>query len=129
MPERRFGNVYHLGRLVRVDEPDGGGNLGTVTSPAQPTNYTYNALGNLTQTSQTGVPNGGGSSITQTRTFNYSSLGRLTSAVNPESGTISFQYDANGNLTKKTDARGVFISMAKSCWLKSRHTFGTKKER
>ncbi|MCW5968344.1 MAG: RHS repeat protein [Blastocatellales bacterium] len=105
----RRSRVDALGRLVRVDEPDGGGNLGTVTSPAQPTNYTYNALGNLTQTSQTGAPNGGGSSITQTRTFNYSSLGRLTSAVNPESGTIIYQYDANGNLTKKTDARGIYI--------------------
>src|SRR5713226_9067497 len=27
--------------------------------------------------------------------------------MNPESGTISYQYDNNGNLTQKTDARGV----------------------
>ena len=42
---------------------------------------------------------------TQTRTFVYNSLKRLTSATNPESGTISYQYDANGNLLVKTDAR------------------------
>ncbi len=42
----------------------------------------------------------------------YDSLKRLTSATNPEtsasaaqSGTISYTYDANSNLTKKTDAR------------------------
>lgn len=86
-----------LGRLVRVDEPDGSGNLGSAASPTQPTSYTYNALGSLTQVSQGA----------QTRTFNYSSLARLTSATNPESGTISYQYDNNGNLTSKTDARSI----------------------
>ncbi|HYE74520.1 MAG TPA: hypothetical protein VEF04_14370, partial [Blastocatellia bacterium] len=96
-----------LGRLVRVDEPDSSNNLGTIDTPIQPTYYTYNALGNLIQTSQAGVPVGGSTSITQTRTFNYSSLGRLTSSTNPESGTVSFQYDNNGNLTQKTDARNV----------------------
>jgi YD repeat-containing protein len=35
----------------------------------------------------------------------YDSLKRLTSATNPESGTISYLYDNNGNLTQKTDPR------------------------
>ena len=43
----------------------------------------------------------------QTRTFAYNSLSRLVSAQNPESGTIQYSYDANGNLTQKTDARGI----------------------
>src|SRR5713226_268286 len=30
--------------------------------------------------------------------------------MNPESGTISYQYDNNGNLTQKTDARGVLTT-------------------
>jgi RHS repeat-associated protein len=34
-------------------------------------------------------------------------LSRLRSAASPESGTIQYTYDANGNLTGKTDARGV----------------------
>jgi YD repeat-containing protein len=43
----------------------------------------------------------------QTRVFIYDGLSRLTSADNPESDTINYQYDASGNLTQKTDARGT----------------------
>ena len=86
-----------LGRLVRVDEPDSSANLGTTGSPNQKTSYSYNALGNLTRVTQ-------GS---QTRTFAYDSLSRLTSTSNPESGTIAYSYDNNGNLTQRTDARSV----------------------
>ncbi|HEX5702842.1 MAG TPA: RHS repeat-associated core domain-containing protein [Pyrinomonadaceae bacterium] len=104
-----------LGRLARVDEPDkitgalddGNG------APIQPTNYTYDLLGNLLEVTQ-------GS---QTRTFTYNSLAQLTSATNPESGTICYGtvtagqcqangYDANGNLLFKTDARGVRATFA-----------------
>ena len=87
-----------LGRLVRVDEPTGSpGALGTTGSPNQATSYSYSALDNLTRVTQ-------GS---QTRTFVYDGLSRLTSATNPESGTIAYTYDNNGNLTQRTDARGV----------------------
>ena len=43
----------------------------------------------------------------QTRTFSYDSLSRLRTAINPESGTISYRYDDNANLLVKTDAREV----------------------
>jgi RHS repeat-associated protein len=89
--------VDGLGRLVRVDEPDANNSLGTTLSPAQPTSYTYDVFGNLRIVTQ-------GS---QTRTFTYDSLSHLRSALNPESGTISYAYDDNGNLTQKTDARPV----------------------
>ena len=91
-----------LGQLARVDEPDDNNNLGTVTSPNQATGFSYDALGNLTTVSQ-GV---------QTRTFVYSSLKRLASAINPESGLISYQYDNNGNLLTKTDARNITTTFA-----------------
>jgi RHS repeat-associated protein len=91
----RRSKVNALGQLIRVDEPDAGNSLGSVDTPAQATSYTYDVLGNLTQVSQGA----------QTRSFSYSSLSRLTSATNPESGTISYQYDANGNLQTKSDAR------------------------
>ena len=86
-----------LGRLIREDEPDASNNLGSTSSPAQPTNYAYDVLGNLLTVTQ-------GS---QTRSFTYDSLTRLRTAVNPESGTISYLYDDNGNLVVRTDSRGV----------------------
>lgn len=89
--------VDGLGRLRRVDEPDDTNNLGSTAAPVQPTSYTYDVFGNLTTVTQ-------GS---QTRTFTYDSLSRLRTSVNPESGTISYQYDDNSNLVVKTDARNV----------------------
>ncbi len=85
-----------LGRLERVDEPTTSG-LGVVGSPNQATSYAYDVLNSLT-----GVTQG-----SQTRSFIYNSLGRLTYAVNPESGTIGYSYDNNGNLTHKVDAREI----------------------
>jgi RHS repeat-associated protein len=84
-----------LGRIVRVDEPDTNNNLGPVDAPVQPTSYSYDPIGNLTQVIQGA----------QTRTFTYSSLSRLTSVSNPESGLVQYLYDANGNLVLKIDPR------------------------
>ncbi|HEV7746081.1 MAG TPA: RHS repeat-associated core domain-containing protein [Pyrinomonadaceae bacterium] len=83
-----------LGRLIQVYEDPS--SLNYLTS------YSYDTLDNLINVSQGG----------QTRTFAYDSLKRLTSATNPESGAISYQYDANGNLTQKTDARPVTATYA-----------------
>jgi RHS repeat-associated protein len=91
-----------LGQLTRVDEPNDAGSLGTIDNPAQPTNYAYDTLSNLTTVSQ-GV---------QTRTFAYDSLARLKQANNPESGIINYNYDNNGNLTSKIDARNITTSYA-----------------
>ncbi len=74
--------------------------LGASTAPVQATSYAYDTLDNLTTVTQ-GV---------QTRSFVYDSLKRLTSATNPESGTTSYLYDANGNLKQKTDALGKWLS-------------------
>ena len=88
-----------LGRLKEVYEDPSGLNpsgLNYLTS------YGYDTLDNLISVSQG----------TQTRTFAYDSLKRLTSALNPESGTIAYQYDPKGNLTQKTDARSVVSTYA-----------------
>ena len=63
-----------------------------VGTEAAETAYTYNSLDNLTSVSQGA----------QTRNFAYSSLGRLLSAANPESGTISYTYDGNGNVVTRS---------------------------
>ncbi|HKB66328.1 MAG TPA: RHS repeat-associated core domain-containing protein [Pyrinomonadaceae bacterium] len=109
-----------LGRLARVDEPDVNGNLGDVSSPMQPTTYSYDVLGNLRLVTQ-GV---------QQRFFTYDSLSRLLRARNPELAvnanlpaltdpitgngqwSNSYAYDNNGNLTARVDARNVTTTYA-----------------
>ena len=89
-----------LGRLVQVIEDPGGLDYNT--------EYTYNALDKLTQVMQEG-----NASTQQFRTFTYDSLSRTLTADNPEDvGSMSYEYDDNGNLTKKTDARGVVTTLA-----------------
>lgn len=95
--KKRKSEVDGLGRLVNVYEDPTGSNYQTT--------YAYDALNNLITSTQAGLNSSGGL-VTQTRTFVSSSLKRLTSAVNPESGTTSYSYDNNGNLLTKTDARG-----------------------
>src|SRR6185369_6564544 len=53
-----------LGRLARLDEPNSSNSLGDVSSPNQPTIYSYDVLDNLIGVTQ-GV---------QTRTYVYDSL-------------------------------------------------------
>jgi YD repeat-containing protein len=100
-----------LGRLKEVYEDPNGLNYQT--------SYVYDVLNNLVKVTQG----------TQQRFFMYDSLKRLIRARNPEQGTlaslnvtdaltgnsawsIGYQYDANGNLTQKTDARGVVSNYA-----------------
>jgi len=64
------------------------------------TDYQYNALDDLVSV----VQKGGDASQAnwRTRAFQYDSLSRLLSTTNPESGTISYTYDANSNVSTKT---------------------------
>jgi len=64
--------------------------------------YTYDALGNLLNVTQQGDPSVTTASQWRVRNFTYDSLSRLLTANNPESGTISYSYDANGNVLQKT---------------------------
>ncbi|MBZ5533996.1 MAG: hypothetical protein LAO20_21405 [Acidobacteriia bacterium] len=73
--------------------------------------YQYNALGNLLCVEQHGNVAGTGCSAApssdttspwRVRRFTYDSLGRLLTTHNPESGTITYSYDLDGNLLQKT---------------------------
>ncbi len=47
------------------------------------------------------MPRGG---VTQTRTFVYDPVTwRLSSATNPETGTVNYLYNSDGSLFRKTD--------------------------
>ncbi len=76
-------------------------NAGDLNNSPYVTQYSYDALGNLRTVTQKGTAPSD-STQWRTRTFTYDSLSRLLTAVNPESGTISYSYDADGNLLQKT---------------------------
>lgn len=72
------------------------------------TQYDYDPLGNLILVCQGGrVLNGDCTPGAQRRRFVYDSLSRLVRSENPESGVVTYEYDAQGNLTERTDARGL----------------------
>ena len=74
-----------FGRLIEVDEPDTSSGSLTSGSPYG-TCYSYDLNNNLT-----GVTQG-----SQTRSFSYDMLSRLTEASNPESGTVCYYYTTSG---------------------------------
>jgi len=78
-----------LQRVITAVEDPGGLNYTTI--------YRYDTLDNLTLVQQ-------GS---QARNFGYDSLKRETSAANPESGTVTYDYDNAGNLTYRRDGRQI----------------------
>jgi len=63
----------------------------------------------LTDVSQTD-PSTYETSVAQARTFRYTSLNRLKSAANPESGTINYTYRNGGALLTRTDARNAMVT-------------------
>lgn len=87
-----------LGRLVSVCEIVTASGVGAGSCQQKNTSatgfltkYTYDVLGDLTsvsQNAQTGALNG-----TQTRTYNYDGLGRMTNEINPETGRIVYTWD------------------------------------
>lgn len=106
--KKRKGISDALGRMVRVIEDPTSQNLST--------DYVFDTLGNLRKTTQG----------EQNRYFTYDSLGRLLYAKQPEQDTNSYfshtdsitnntgwsakyEYDDNGNITKTTDAKNVYV--------------------
>ncbi|HVG92416.1 MAG TPA: hypothetical protein VNB54_13065, partial [Alphaproteobacteria bacterium] len=117
------GNMVIYDRSVTPNVPIW--STGTGFSTADPsvayrTLYFYDTLGNLTCVEQHGDspaglhgdgtagtgcsadPSNDANSTWRTRRFTYDSFSRLLTAKNPESGTISYSYDLDGNLLQKT---------------------------
>jgi len=98
----------------------GGSNSHVSLTQSYVTRYQYDALGNLLCAIQKGTDsaafNGCGSAPAawRPRSFAFDSMSHLLSAQNPESGKITYTYDPNGNVTSKTDARGLTINYSPS---------------
>ena len=102
-----------LGRLTSVCEvtsATGNGGCGQ-TTPATGfwTQYSYDVLNDLTGVTQNAQSSGN----TQTRSYTYDDLGRMTSETNPESLKTTYTFDSDatcgnfwGDLVKKVDAVG-----------------------
>jgi RHS repeat-associated protein len=91
-----------FGRVIETDEPNASGMLSAYTC------YSYDLNNNLT-----GVLAADG---TQTRTYTYDMLSRLTLKTEPESGTTNFYYTTSGGslcsgdpseVCRRTDARSI----------------------
>lgn len=116
--KERLSLTNALGQLKEVWEiTSADDSTEAITFPGRPevvagyrTKYDYDTLGNLITITQRKGTNG----ALQTRSFAYDSLSRLTSATNLEihndqgvAVPVTYQYDNNGNLTQKTDARNI----------------------
>lgn len=85
-----------LGRLTEViEDPGSSPHLNYIT------NYTYDLLDNLIGVLQNGRQMCQIQGVYYSRCFSYNSLSHLTTSTNPESGTTSYTYDANANLSTK----------------------------
>ena len=100
----RRSRVDGLGHLVEVDEPNStsasvnsNGCPGS-SDPIWVTSYTLDPQGNLTNVLQSG---------SHARTFIYDSLSRLLTSANPETGTITYAYNADNTVYTKIDARSI----------------------
>jgi RHS repeat-associated protein len=85
-----------LGNLTSVVEPDPSSTSGGTLT----TSYVYDWMNHVSQVSMTRA------GTTQTRTFVYSDAGLLTSATNPENGTVNYYYNSDNTLQYKQDAKG-----------------------
>lgn len=111
-----------LGFLVEVDEPNApGATVNVCPSTGDPiwiTTYGRDVLGNLASVLQNG---------SRPRSFTYDGLSHLLCSSNPEnasaicpanggtlpsSGAVLYDYDANGNVKSKTDARSITTNYA-----------------
>jgi YD repeat-containing protein len=81
-----------MGNLVTVAEPD-------PVSGTDTTTYTYNAANQLLTVT---MPRSSG---TQTRSFQWTGSD-MTSATNPENGTITYTYDGAHRVKTRIDAKG-----------------------
>lgn len=100
-PVSTYYELDAFGRLSHVDAPEGADAY-----------YFYALTGELTRVELHGFdPNTPTQPVVQARSFVYDQLGRLTSATNPESGTVLYtKYDAMGRVKEKIESDGTIFT-------------------
>ncbi len=91
--KQRKSETDSLARLTKVSEPD----INQSNQLLQDTTYAYNILDLLTGVSQ-------GS---QSRSYAYDDMGRMTQEVTPEASTWNYTFNAFDQVATRTDARNV----------------------
>ena len=87
----------------KTEKKNAFGELVMVSDAAAYVGYLYNAVGNLLTTSQ-GDPAVGSASVT----IQYDPLGRKIQMSDPDMGSLSYAYNAFGELTVQTNAAGHY---------------------
>ncbi len=109
-PQYRKGDLYQmidpLGRTTTINRYDANGRpLQTTAANGAVTTFTYSNRGWLT--SQTITP---ASEADQTTNYSYDAVGQLTKVTLPDGSSVSFSYDAAHRLTGAADSLGNSIA-------------------
>ena len=114
VPQSRFETISYAAGVVTATDANGNaaertfdpfGNLRIVKehfapSQAHVTSYTYDVRDNLLSVA---------GAAANTTGITYDRLGRRLTLDDPNTGLVSFEYDAGSNVTKQTDVRGVEV--------------------
>ncbi len=99
------------GKLIKVEEYKGTYSSCSTEegTPYATTTYQYDTLGNLRFVTNAKGKQGISGNQTEVR---YDTLGRKTFINDPDMGSWYYEYDANGNLLKQTDAKGQIVNFS-----------------
>ena len=81
---------------------DAWGNVKTSSDPVSSVSYVYNSMGKPVE-----IDCEGSKTLVE-----YDAVGNKTSMTDPDAGTTTFEYAADGKLLKQTDARGIVTTNA-----------------
>ena len=94
---RRYDVRKNLLQVVENNHVGVSGGAITAINESYTTNYNYNPLGELLRTQD---------HLGNTVSYEYDTLGRKITSIDPDQGRKEFDFDVVGNLVAQTDARG-----------------------
>ena len=95
-----------IGDKIYVKTTDAWGNVKNATDPLTSVSYVYNSMGKPVEVSTCG----------STVRMDYDAAGNRISLTDPDAGTMTYVYGANGKLLRQTDARGIVTNYNFDNW-------------